>query len=789
MKNNFRFAQPLQKPLKPEQIPGETIEDKIEWLEANVTKELKDLTIPQLYRMIGGDVSRESEETKKRLLPYAKTIPALREMIAKLQQAEGSNVSPDEATNRIIARLLKRKKQIVVEKLIPLYTKKQRALTDVSALLSLKTKQEISAAKQFIAEEIAAKRSEIKEGFNEDTQRLLKLIPGLEYEDILAALLVAPNPNKIDSVIKAYSPIGISDSRGSLIERVSQPNLVKLADEIKSMKQAVASLGQAKVRPWNAILAKNPNQEGAEEYSHLIDKPIVWNLRSLLEQAGVDFSGAVDRKTFFMPETKPDGSPMTDKEAYDYKVGQLRKVVIDGYDNEHILPIVERLFGMDENGNRVKIEAPLDDSASKLIRYYFINISQRRPNSFTADLDACGLGYVSDIINESFLAKLDERYKEFNFKILSSQEGNMLETLRRVFKLDAIPMPISMKTPLGCPTNNSFIVDFTIPCDILESFDGEGKPVIKKKIVLVGEYFGWTGGEDSVIGFDPDIEWSLPDGTPATHSTSESDQTPIVPGSLVSGKQMYSLRSEWKVFTQNIIGHMLNTAALHFYPEDLNNTDAIAEKLNTKSIIFHYDKQENACRALGLIKNFVSSCTDPNDCPGAEYVDTKQFFDERYSSPKAMQINVIDAYITFIKLSEGLKTTVSQYGGSGTFNRQTGFDHLEYMRELEEEKRNILANPSPESYRRLQEVNEEIATMRNSPLSNFKRALDQTLQSEKFSKRINALELVKDNIQTDKMQLSMMDLKLIINEVMKGVIRPELVRSAFNVRRFKRIGF
>jgi hypothetical protein len=367
--------------------------------------------------MIGGDVSRESEDTKKRLLPYAKTIPALREMMSKLQQAEASNVSPDEAVNKIIARLLKRKKQIVVEKLIPLYTKKQRTLTDVSALLSLKTKQEISAAKQFIAEEIATKRSEIKEGFNEDVQRLLKLIPGLEYNDILAALLVAPNVNKIDSVLKAYSPIGVSDSRGSLIERVSQPNLVKLADEIKSMKQAVASLGQAKIRPWNAILAKNPNQEGAEEYAYLIDKPIVWNLRSMLEQAGVDFSGAVDRKTFFMPETKPDGSQMTDKEAFDYRVGQLRKVVIDGYDNEHILPIVERLFELDEDGNRIKIEAPLDDSTSKLIKYYYINISQRRPNSFTADLDACGLGYVSDIINESFLAKLDERYKEFNFNL------------------------------------------------------------------------------------------------------------------------------------------------------------------------------------------------------------------------------------------------------------------------------------------------------------------------------------------------------------------------------------
>jgi len=789
MKNNFRFAQPLNKPLKPEQIPGETIEDKIKWLEKNVTKELKDLTVPQLYRIIGGDVSKESEETKKRLLPYAKTIPALREMMVKLQQAEGSNIAPEEAVNRIIARLLKRKKLVVVEKLIPLYTKKTRAIPDISALLSLKTKQEIVAAKHFIAEEIAVKRAEVKAGFNEDVERLLKEIPGLEYEDILAALLSVPNVSKLDSVIKAYSPIGVSDSRGSLVERLSPPSLMKLADEIKNMKQSVASLGQAKVRPWNAILAKNPNQEGVEQYAHLIDQPIVWNLKSMLEQSGVDFSAAIDRKTFFNPNTKPDGSPMTDKESYDYRVGQLRKVVIDGYDNEHILPIVERLFEMDEDGNRVKIEPELNDSASKLIKYYYLNISQRRPNSFTADLDASGLGYVSDIINQSFLAQLDERYKEFNFKILSNQEGSMLETLRRDFKLDAIPMPISMKTPLGCPTNKSFIVDFTIPCDILESFDGQGRPVIKKKVVLVGEYFGWTGGEESVIGFDPDIEWNLPDGSPATHSTSESDETPIVPGSIVSGKQMYSLRSEWKVFTQNIIGHMLNTAALHFTPEDLNNTDSVAEKLNTKSIIYHYDKQENACKALGLIKNFVSTCKDPNDCPGAEYVNTKQLFEERYSSAKSMQVNVIDAYITFIKLSEGLKTTVSQYGGSGTFNRQTGFDHLEYMRELEEEKKSLLANPSPDSYRRLQELNEEITTMRNSPLSDFKRALDQTLGSEKFSRRINALELVKDNIQTDKMQLSMMDLKLIINEVMKGVIRPELVRSAFNVRRYKRIGF
>jgi hypothetical protein len=43
-----------------------------------------------------------------------------------------------------------------------------------------------------------------------------------------------------------------------------------------------------------------------------------------------------------------------------------------------------------------------------------------------------------------------------NLKPLENQLVSMLETLRNVFKLDAIPMPLSMKVPQGCPTNNSF---------------------------------------------------------------------------------------------------------------------------------------------------------------------------------------------------------------------------------------------------------------------------------------------------------------------------------------------
>jgi hypothetical protein len=360
--------------------------------------------------------------------------------------------------------------------------------------------------------------------------------------------------------------------------------------------------------------------------------------------------------------------------------------------------------------------------------------------------------------------------------------------LRQEFNLDAIPMPISMKTPVGCPTNKSFIVDFTIPCDILEGLDNQGLPVIKKKIVLVGEYFGWSGGEDSVVGFDPDIEWSMPDGSPATHSTSDSEQTPIVPGSVVSGAQMYKLRSEWKVFTQNIIGHMLNTTALHFNPQDLKDGMSVAEKLNTKSIIFHYDKNENACKALNMIKVYTSNCPDENNCPGIEYLDSNNFFKTRFNSKTAMQLNVVESYITYIKVSEGLKTTIAQYGGSDTFSRRTCFEHMQYLEELETEKRELLYNPNPASYQKIQELNEEIISMRNSPLANFKNALEQTLASDKFAKRIGALETIKEGIESGRINVPMLELKNMINEIMKGVIRPELLRTSFNIKRFKKLG-
>jgi hypothetical protein len=113
---------------------------------------------------------------------------------------------------------------------------------------------------------------------------------------------------------------------------------------------------------------------------------------------------------------------------------------------------------------------------------------------------------------------------------------------------------------------------------------------------------------------------------------------------------------------------------------------------------------------------------------------------------------------------------------------------MQYLEELEAEKRELLYNPNPASYQKIQELNEEIISMRNSPLANFKNALEQTLASEKFANRIGALETIKESIESGRMNVPMLELKNMINEIMKGVIRPELMRRSFNVKRYKKLG-
>ncbi len=141
-----------------------------------------------------------------------------------------------------------------------------------------------------------------------------------------------------------------------------------------------------------------------------------------------------------------------------------------------------------------------------------------------------------------------------------------------------------------------------------------------------------------------------------------------------------------------------------------------------------------------------------------------------------MQINIIDAYIQSIKVSEGLKDTITNFTGAGSFNRQNGHAHTQYMLQLEAEREALMESPTPQNIKRLQDVNIEIRTMKNSPLYDFKIALDNTLKQEKYVSRIDALENLKALIQSGQAKMQMMEVRNLITDIMRFAIPSNLSR-------------
>jgi len=82
----------------------------------------------------------------------------------------------------------------------------------------------------------------------------------------------------------------------------------------------------------------------------------------------------------------------------------------------------------------------------------------------------------------------DEVYGEIALTTASNAERKILQTFRN---LGLQPVPQEIQFPSD--KNTYFRVDFLLPANVLSGVDEYGKPVIKTKVIFVGEYFGYSG--------------------------------------------------------------------------------------------------------------------------------------------------------------------------------------------------------------------------------------------------------------------------------------------------------
>ena len=111
--------------------------------------------------------------------------------------------------------------------------------------------------------------------------------------------------------------------------------------------------------------------------------------------------------------------------------------------------------------------------------------------------------------DETYVMDIDKRYAAFNLILKSKAEGKLLRVFREKFNLDPIPFDFLVPSPVDCPTNESFFkLDFMLPADTLEGFDidenNELTPIVKKKVLFLGEYFGEDRDVTELLG---DKKW------------------------------------------------------------------------------------------------------------------------------------------------------------------------------------------------------------------------------------------------------------------------------------------
>lgn len=537
---------------------------------------------------------------------------------------------------------------------------------------------------------------------------------------------------------------------------------------------------------------------------------------------------------YFYPDTDENGKKLeTDQDRRIYALSKLKECVENGYDNERIFDVLgikikkgprrqkrtrEQIQQDQQNEEQTVEEVSVskrdaNDSYGVKIRYYYKHLLKVGAssnvfdpsvplNAFRKDLRDAGCPGVAEILGRAFEKPEDKRYQEFDLKFLSNEEMNMCKVLREDYNLDAIPFPVKIPCPVDNPTSTDrFEIDFLLPCDVLLGFEEEQivspvneetgevdvkiirKPIIERRVMFIGEYFGIRLTMDKKIE-DKGRPWVRPSGTLPIYEYPKAKNGPAryicAPIGPCREYEFYKLKTEWKMFTTDIIADMLGTRALSLDDTDLDYPSNLMKKLDAANIVYKSNlcKDNVGCKAMKMIEAVATPTEELKKI--TDYDKIREYFDDHTNRC----IKLIDCAIVNIKLSEGLvqaKTefvTRDQSAQPGFynqgFNRQTMWNHQQHFKELRDREQFLsqqLAVKGDEATRRqLEDLRAQIQEMYSSPLYEFKQFTDQVLTSGSIGRKIKDLEELKKLVESGKINPTFSELRgLIVN------ITPEML--------------
>ncbi len=830
--NKYVSAADLSTKVSPEDIPGRTVEEKAAYISEYLDREIGEklaageIGIDAAYKLLAETKVTGVPQQFEFLEKYRSNITTLIQSACTIkEQLEQTGLDRNQISEIIIKKLLERANQVFIPELIELSRTGKRNTPEATEILGklpdYQDPDQISSIKTWISKEIQKEINEIIEEYKEIRNRALQ-IPNLDDSDL--AVMISNSPVE---ALKILFPDRRKTSKEPLPSKFTDPSVVKSVEGINEELQKLVKKTNVKGDTgWTRVLALS-GKMGEEEISRwkkLIDHPVEFNLFSIVKNAGLlnevksetptiikqaGFKNPELRGKFyqiFFPENDPNtGLPFLSESEIRYidenfpgqrprdipfdidrRMDAIKRSQLnlkEKYALDRLYEFIQEGYDGPGLGKLIHTDSLALDQAGLGIQFYFRIVSKYNLTEFRNDLRKIGLLDLYEALASSNHSP-DPNYDSLGLTTRSTQEAKIIEILRKDFGIDAIPYQVLVPIPTDCPTNaNNFDIDFMVYVDVLEYIDPVTfQPVIKPKIMFVGEYFGYDSDSPKII-VDRGKPWVDPDGNVYTPPDKISKQTgqvmqtfdPIVPGAKVREGDVYKLKTLWKKRTYSTLAHLVGAEALSFDKDDLKIPfNSIAQKLDEKSIIYTYSgcsTSNNFCKAKKMIENSVDFELQAN-------LDNPEYSKMIVNDDKRKCIRAIDSAILHYKLQNALKQARQEFIGKAGFDRQTIKEHHDYVQSIKNNIDNgsrIILSPNASqeqkmSAQKMIEANQrDLITLENSPLRTFKTRIDEILAERQHAEKLQQFEELKNAIESGRISSDLGELRRFLTEIDEGI--------------------
>ena len=828
-------AADLLSKVSPEDIPGRNVQEKAAYISEYLDREIGEklasgeITIDVAYKLLAETKIANVPQQFEFLERYRSNITNLIQSACSIKSSlDQTGLSRDQISELVIKKLLERVNQVFIPELIELSRTSKRNTPEATEILSrlpnYQDPDEIASIKAWISREVQKEVKEIIDEFLDIKARAMK-IPNFDEKDLVVMLTSTPG-----EALKILFPDRRKTSVSPLPSKFTDPNEIRdvegINDEVQKLVRKTSVKGDT---GWTRVLALSGKMDEVEisKWKTLIEHPVVFNLYEIVKNAGILSGGITGSGTeepmkvkelgfrnpelrmkyrsFFFPWLDPStGLPFVSDSEMRYIQERFQGVdprnieretdrrmdfikrsqgrLITKYAKQRLYECITN--GYDGLGLKKLIKSSdlcLDESGLA-IQYYFRNVCKQNLNRFIGDLRDIGLSEHYEAISEESMSA-DPNYEGLRLITRSKAEAKIIQILRNEFHIDAVPYQVLVPVPTDCPTNtNNFDIDFMAYLDTLEYIDPVTfQPVIKTKIMFVGEYYGFDGDKETTI-MDRGRPWVDPDGNIFTPDPRRSVQTgeiikeyePLMPGSKVLEKHIYDLKTLWKKRTYETLAHIVGADSLSFDEKDLKAPYySIAQQLDDKDIIYTFSgcTNTNFCKAKKMIDNSVGFELKDN-------LNNTDFHRVNINDEKKKCIRAIDSAILHYKMQNALKQVKNEFAGKSGFDRKTLADHKEYFDSLKQNIANgvrIIASPNSSTEARLsaqkmiEHNQKEMISLENSPLIGFKRRFDQVLTEDKHVSRLEQFEELKSAIESGAIPASLEQLRIYLIEIDEGI--------------------